>query len=108
MANSKFRDRVHHTYIMASHGRTLYVGVTNDIQLRVWNHKNKTAEGFTKKYNCMNLVWFEVWDKAPDAIRREKQIKGWTRAKKIALIEANNPDWKDLSEGWFQGWRSMK
>ena len=98
------RERVHHVYIMASHRRTLYVGVTSKLDLRVWNHKNKTIAGFTRKYNCVNLVYFEAWARAAGAIAREKQIKGWTRAKKMTLIESKNPSWKDLSEGWFQGW----
>jgi len=73
---------VHHVYIMASHGRTLYTGMTNDIQLRARNHKRKTADGFSRKYNCVDLVYFEVWATAPDAIRREKQIKGWSGPRK--------------------------
>lgn len=102
--HANFRERVHFVYIMASHSRTLYVGVTNDVQFRVWQHKGKVIPGFTRRYNVVNLVYFETWGRAPEAIQREKQIKSWSRAKKIALVEMKNPQWKDLSEGWFAGW----
>jgi putative endonuclease len=81
------------------HG-TLYTGVTNDLQRRVYEHKNKILSGFTSKYNIDKLIYFETFHEITDAIAREKQIKGWTRNKKDALIEALNPDLKDLSEGW--------
>lgn len=81
----------------------LYTGITSDLEHRVWQHKNGTFEGFTKKYKCNRLVYFERYDQVQSAIGREKQIKGWTRAKKIALIESMNPRWRDLSEHW--GWR---
>jgi putative endonuclease len=68
---------------------------------RVYEHKNKMVEGFTKKYNITKLVYFEETNDVQSAITREKQIKGWLRAKKIALIESKNSGWKDLSEGWF-------
>lgn len=100
-------ERVHHVYIMASHGRTLYTGVTSDLQLRIWQHKNKVADGFTRRYNCVNLIYFEAWARAADAINREKQIKGWLRAKKIALIESVNPGWRDLAQDWFRGWAKV-
>ena len=76
----------------------LYTGVTSGLVGRVWQHKNKLVEGFTKKYNINKLVYYDVTDSIESAIAREKQIKGWTRAKKIALIESINPGWKDLSE----------
>lgn len=86
-------------YILASQRNgTLYVGVTSDLIKRVYEHKNNIFEGFTKKYNVKNLVYYEVFDNIEEAIKREKQIKGWTRKKKIALIEEHNEDWVDLYE----------
>ncbi len=87
-------------YIMASRSRVLYVGVTNDLQRRVWEHKNHALAGFTDKYNVDRLVYFEAGASVIEAIAREKQIKGWRRSKKVALIESVNPTWRDLSEGW--------
>jgi len=75
--------------------------VTNDLIRRVYEHKNKMIDGFTKKYNIKKLVYYEETDDIQTAIAREKQIKGWLRSKKIALIESVNPKWNDLSEGWF-------
>jgi len=81
----------------------LYIGVTNDIERRTAEHKQKIYRGFSNRYNLKRLVHFEVFDDPASAITREKQLKGWLRSKKIALIEAENPDWKDLSEGWYDG-----
>jgi putative endonuclease len=92
----------YYVYIMASRSRALYTGVTNDLVKRVFEHKNKLIKGFTKKYNVINLVYYEVADDAQAAIQREKQVKGWLRKKKIALIEAMNPEWKDLSDRWYK------
>jgi len=92
----------YYVYIMASRSRTLYVGVTNDLVQRVFEHKNKLTAGFTKKCNIANLVYYEIADDVRVAIQREKQVKGWLRKKKIALIEAMNPEWKDLSDGWYK------
>jgi len=89
-------------YIMASKSRVLYTGVTNDLQRRVYQHKNKLVKGFTAKYNVTRLVHFEMTSDVKVAITREKQIKAWTRAKRIALIEATNPTWQDLSETWSE------
>ena len=75
----------------------LYTGVTNDLQRRVYEHKNKLVKGFTKKYNVIKLVFYEVCNDIESAILREKQIKGWLRTKKIALVESMNPEWRDLS-----------
>jgi len=86
---------------MTNRSKTLYTGVTNDLHRRVWEHKQKLAEGFTKKYNITRLVYYEESDSIESAIAREKQIKGWLRAKKIALIGTMNPEWKDLSENWY-------
>jgi putative endonuclease len=88
-------------YIMANRSRTLYTGVTNNLTRRVLEHKRKLIPGFTSKYNICRLVHFELFGDIREAIRREKQIKGWVRRKKIALIESTNRDWKDLSEGWY-------
>jgi putative endonuclease len=85
---------------MASKTGTLYTGVTSDLYLRVQQHKNHTFEGFTAKYECTRLVWFQEFADVRNAIRREKQIKGWTRAKKIALIESENERWQDMAEDW--------
>ena len=74
----------------------LYAGVTGDLERRVFQHKAKEIDGFTKKYNIHRLVYFEAFGDIRDAIAREKQIKGWLRAKKVALIESANPEWKDL------------
>ena len=94
--------REYYVYIMASRSRTLYTGVTNDLNRRVWEHKHGSAQGFTKKYRVNRLVYFDSTPDVSAAIEREKQIEGWTRAKKIALIENTNPTWEDLCEGWEQ------
>lgn len=87
-------------YIMANKSRTIYTGVTSNLEQRVHQHKNKTIKGFTSKYNVDRLVYFELTTDVVAAIEKEKQIKGWTRAKKTALIENTNPTWQDLSEPW--------
>lgn len=85
-------------YIMANkRNGTLYTGVTSDLVARVWQHKNGRA-GFTSRYGCKKLVWFELHGEMLQAISREKQIKAGSRRKKLALIEALNPDWRDLFE----------
>jgi len=75
---------------------TLYTGVTFALVKRVWQHRNGLGEGFTKRYGCKLLVWYQVFDTMEQAILREKQIKAGSRANKLAIIEANNPDWRDL------------
>ncbi len=95
------REHLYFTYIIASRSRTIYVGVTSDLRRRVFQHKQKTHPGFTARYNCNRLVWFECFSEVSAAIQREKEIKGWTRARKIALIEAVNPTWEDSSEQWY-------
>ena len=94
------KQHCYSVYIVASYSGVLYIGMTSDLQERIWQHKNGVFEGFTKKYKCRRLVFFERYKHVADAIRREKQLKGWTRAKKIALIESMNPRWQDLSENW--------
>src|SRR4051812_17517807 len=97
------RPNVHQyfVYLMSNEWETaLYTGVTNDIKRRVWQHKNGTFDGFTKRYSCNRLVHVETYQDINDAIAREKQIKGWSRAKKNVLIKENNPKWNDLSAEW--------
>ena len=89
------------TYMVASKSRTLYIGVTGNLTQRILQHKQKKSKGFTAQYNCDRLVWFERFTGAGDAIRREKELKGWTRARKIALVVEQNPTWEDLSEPWY-------
>lgn len=84
-------------YILASkRNGTLYTGVTSDLVKRVWQHKNDVADGFTRKYSVHMLVYYELADEMTTAIAREKQIKGGSRARKLAMIESMNPDWRDL------------
>lgn len=94
-------------YILASgKNGTLYIGVTSNLEQRVWRHKNGHFEGFWKRYHCTRLVWFEEHDGIADAIRREKALKRWLRAWKIRLIEAENPQWRDLSDD-FEGFTQL-
>ena len=78
----------------------VYIGVTRDLRWRLYEHRNGLADGFTKKYNVHKLVYFEYTNDVRVAIEREKQLKGWTRAKKNALIQKMNPTWRDLSDDW--------
>ncbi|HBE74178.1 MAG TPA: endonuclease [candidate division Zixibacteria bacterium] len=86
-----------YVYILSNHSRTLYTGVTNSLERRLAEHRAKAIPGFTRKYNLTKLIYAERFACVKDAISREKQIKGWTRAKKIKLIESVNPGWKDIS-----------
>jgi len=95
-------DRLYYVYILASRSRTLYTGVTGDLQRRVYQHKEKTLEGFTSRYSVTRLVYYEVFGDPRLAIAREKQIKGWRRSKKVALINSLNPKWLDISEQLFR------
>jgi putative endonuclease len=95
------QDRGYFTYIVASRSHTLHIGVTGDLHRRVFQHKWKEYEGFTERYNCDRLVWFEIYQDVVKALSREKQLKGWRRSKKIALIEKTNPVWVDLSRDWY-------
>ena len=90
----------YYVYIMTNRSRTLYTGVTNNLMRRVKEHKEKRVQGFTSKYNIHMLVYYESTTNVLAAIAREKQIKGWLRIKKIALIDSMNPEWKDLSQEW--------
>ena len=92
----------YYIYILASRRNgTLYIGVTNDLRKRVYEHKNNLIEGFTKKYGVHQLVYFEKTENIESAIKREKQLKAWKRAWKIRLIEDTNPTWKDLFKDLF-------
>jgi putative endonuclease len=94
-------SKEYYVYIMTNKSRTLYTGATNDLMRRVHQHKNKLVSGFTSKYNIRFLVYYESTPSIHVALEREKEIKGWLRAKKIALINSMNSEWKDLSEEWF-------
>jgi len=88
-------------YILTNtHNTTLYIGITNDLERRLYEHKNQLAPGFSQKYNLHKLVYFENTGDVRSAIAREKQLKGWTRSKKEVLINSQNPEWRDLSEDW--------
>lgn len=89
--------RTYYVYLLASQNKVLYCGVTNDLRRRVAEHKEGEVPGFTSRYNVDSLVHYEDFGSIHDAIAREKQIKRWRREKKVALIEAHNPDWADLS-----------
>ena len=91
----------YYIYIMTNKPKTLYIGVTSDLVRRVYEHKQKLIEGFTKRYNMTRLAYYEEIPPIRDAIAREKQLKGWLRSRKIALIESMNPQWRDLSEEWY-------
>jgi putative endonuclease len=89
-----------YVYIMSNRSKSVYTGFTNDLQKRVWQHKNHVFEGFTERYHCDRLVYFERFTTPQGGISREKQIKGWKRIRKIALIVGQNPTWRDLSQDW--------
>ena len=93
--------RQYFVYIMTNRTHTLYIGVTNDLERRVYEHRHKLVSGFTSRYAIDRLVYFEETDDISAAIAREKELKGWLRARKIALIESVNPRWEDLARKWF-------
>lgn len=97
----KFIAKTYYIYIVSSKGGILYTGMTSDLVKRVYQHKNKLVDGFSKRYGSDRLVYFEETGDVTSAIEREKQIKSWRREKKIALIEKQNPKWQDLSQDWF-------
>src|SRR5271167_2141336 len=94
-------DRAFTVYIMRNRSKTLYTGVTNNLVGRVWEHKHGVGSESCKRYKLDRLVYFEHFQYVGNAIAREKQIKGWLRSKKIALIVSKNPAWKDLSQDWY-------
>lgn len=91
----------YHVYIMASKSGTLYIGVSGNLFKRVWEHKNDIFEGFTKRYSCKKLIYFEETNDVHIAIKREKQLKGWKRVRKEILISSMNATWVDLSKDWY-------
>ena len=93
-------DRLYYVYLLASRSRVLYTGVTNDLTRRLFEHRSSAKESFTKKYRIHRLVFFECFHDFRAAIGREKEIKGWRREKKVALIQAQNPTWDDLAAEW--------
>ena len=98
--HSRREPRTFYVYIMTDRSKTLYTGVTSKLERRVWEHKNHVYEGFTSRYGIDRLVYREKFARIGNAIAREKQIKGWMRLKKMALIVSMNPTWRDLSEDW--------
>ena len=92
--------RTYYVYILSSWSRTLYIGVTNDLIKRLYQHRSGPESSFTWRYRINRLVHVDTASDPRDAIAREKQIKNWTRRKKVALIEATNPGWRDLSADW--------
>lgn len=94
------REHRYFVYITCSNSGTLYIGVTNSIYRRALQHKRGEIEGFSAEYGCNRLVYYESYDDVRKAIDREKQLKGWVRRKKIALIESRNPRWTDLADKW--------
>ena len=90
----------YYVYVVSSRSGTLYIGMSNNIERRMWEHKSGEFEGFATKYGCDRLVYYEGFDDVRKAIDREKQLKGWVRRKKIELIESVNPRWQDLAEKW--------
>lgn len=98
--------REYYVYIMTNGmtngARTLYIGVTNDLMRRVYEHKQKLTDGFAKKYNITMLIYYETTDDVRSAIAREKQLEGWRRSRKMDLISSFNPQWKDLSLEWYE------
>ena len=93
--------RHYYVYILANNYATLYIGVMNDLERRMYEHRQRATPGFASKYNCTRLLYYEETNDVSVAIAREKQLKGWLRKKKVALIESVNPDWRDLSADWF-------
>ena len=92
---------IYYVYLVSNwNNNVLYVGFTNNLQRRIYEHKNKLLKGFTQKYNCSKLVYFEQTVDVYSALNREKEIKKWRREKKNLLVESINPEWKDLSIDW--------
>jgi putative endonuclease len=96
------KRRCYFVYMVASKSRVLYIGMTNNLERRVWEHQHDLIDGFTRQYRCHRVVYYESFDRVENAIQREKQLKRWNRVKKASLIERVNPTWEDLSAGWGQ------
>ena len=95
------RSHRYSVYILGSLTGTLYIGITSNLRFRILQHRERTFRGFTAAYDVDRLLYYEAYGEVSVAIAREKQLKGWRREKKIALIEQDNPEWKDLSRGWY-------
>ena len=93
----------YYVYMMTNRAGTLYTGVTNNLERRVYEHKEALAKGFASRYKVDRLLYYEATDDVEAAIAREKQIKGWLRRKKVELVESMNPLWVDLAETWYSG-----
>ena len=93
--------RTYYVYILSSNTGTLYIGVTNSLERRMYEHKNKLIEGFTRKYSIDRLIYYEEFLDVNEAIRREKELKGWLRKKKLAIVRTTNPKFIDLAEDWW-------
>jgi len=89
--------KTYYVYILVSVSDVLYIGMTNNLLRRIYEHQNELIDGFSKKYRCKRLIYFELSSDVKSIIEREKQIKKWSRSKKINLINSSNPEWKDLS-----------
>jgi putative endonuclease len=96
-----YGPRSYYVYVMSNASKTLYVGVTSNPERRIWEHRTKVIKGFTERYNITMLVHLEEFADPNDAIAREKQLKGWIRARKLALVQENNPHWLDLAADWY-------
>ena len=94
--------RIFYVYVLSNISKMLYIGVTNNLERRILEHKNKLIPGFSEKYNLHRLIYFESFGDIRDAIVREKQLKGWVRVRKVELIESKNPNWADLAEDLFK------
>ena len=92
--------KTYYVYIMTNHSGTLYTGTTDNLEQRIYEHQHNLVPGFASKYNITKLVYYEQENDVEAALAREKQIKGWQRSKKVALIESKNLEWKDLSLAW--------
>ncbi len=98
----------YYVYILTNNSGTLYVGVTNNLERRVYEHKHDLVDGFAKRYKLDRLVFYDVAPDAQSAIMREKQIKGWVRRKKIELIQGFNPRWKNLAQEWYEKGQTLR
>ncbi|MEK7611326.1 MAG: GIY-YIG nuclease family protein [Patescibacteria group bacterium] len=89
-------ENIFHVYILTNRSATLYIGITSDLNRRIWEHKNKMIDGFTKRYNINKLIYLEDYDTPLEAIAREKELKGWTRQKKMKMIKEVNPNFSEI------------
>lgn len=103
-----YHERWFYVYIVTNRSKTLYTGVTGDLKKRVWEHKTGACDGFTERYKIDRLVYYETYKYINNAIAREKQIKRWSKIKKIGLIVSMNPAWRDLAEEWYTALRKSQ